>query len=164
MSAIAKNQVFTAVHTVGGLLPADMLVRISEGKDVPGSKPADYGVFGSRSVSDDAERHWEFLKSLWRDLRKQLPVEKDGTPAGDPTGLALSQWVMPLFDELGFGRLGEVGSGRIVADDDLDKVFPLSHRWHHVPIHVPAWGAELDKRPGGAGGGTSRRSLWFRKH
>ncbi|WP_304455459.1 DNA methyltransferase [Nocardiopsis sp. YSL2] len=151
MSAIAKNQVFTAVHTVGGLLPADMLVRIAEGKDVPGSKPADYGVVGSRSVSDDAERHWEFLKSVWKDLRKQLPAEKDGTPAGDPTGLALSQWVMPLFDELGFGRLGEVGSGRIVADDDPEKVFPLSHRWHHVPIHVPSWGTELDKRPGGAG-------------
>ncbi|GAA1467251.1 N-6 DNA methylase [Nocardiopsis exhalans] len=151
MSAIAKNQVFTAVHTVGGLLPADMLVRIAEGKDVAGSKPSDYGVVGSRSVSDDAERHWEFLKSVWKDLRKRLPTEKDGTPAGDPTGLALSQWVLPLFDELGFGRLGEVGSGRVVADDDPEKVFPLSHRWHHVPIHVPVWGTELDKRPGGAG-------------
>ena len=42
MSATARNQVFSAVHTVGGLLPADMLVRISEGKDVSGSKPADY--------------------------------------------------------------------------------------------------------------------------
>ena len=29
MSATARNQVFSAVHTIGGLLPADMLVRIS---------------------------------------------------------------------------------------------------------------------------------------
>ncbi|GAB3732701.1 Eco57I restriction-modification methylase domain-containing protein [Nocardiopsis nanhaiensis] len=151
MSAIARNQVFTAVHTVGGLLPADMLVRIAEGKDVPGSKPADYGVVGSRSVSDDAERHWEFLRSVWKELRRQLPADSDGTPAGDPTGLALSQWVLPLFDELGFGRLGEVGSGGITADDDPEKVFPLSHRWQHVPIHVSVWGTELDRRPGGAG-------------
>jgi methylase of polypeptide subunit release factors len=151
MSAIAKNQVFTAVHTVGGLLPADMLVRIAEGKDVPGSKPSDYGVVGSRSVSDDAERHWEFLKSVWKDLRKQLPADADGAPAGDPTGLALKQWVEPLFAELGFGRLPEIGATGVVADDDPEKVFPLSHRWQHVPIHVPVWGSELDKRPGGAG-------------
>lgn len=151
MSAIARNQVFSAVHTVGGLLPADMLVRIAEGKDVPGAKPADYKVVGSRSVNDDAERHWEYLKSVWKDLRKQLPADKDGSPASDPTGLALTQWVEPLFSELGFGVLTSVAGGSITADDDPEKTFPLSHRWRHVPIHVPVWGTELDKRPGGAG-------------
>ncbi|WAE75498.1 N-6 DNA methylase [Streptomonospora nanhaiensis] len=151
MSAIARNQVFSAVHTVGGLLPADMLVRIAEGKDVPGAKPADYKVVGSRSVNDDAERHWEYLKSVWKDLRKQLPADKDGSPASDPTGLALTQWVEPLFSELGFGVLTSVAGGSITADDDPEKTFPLSHRWRHVPIHVPVWGTELDRRPGGAG-------------
>ncbi|MEU0241867.1 DNA methyltransferase [Nocardiopsis sp. NPDC006198] len=151
MSAIARNQVFSAVHTVGGLLPADMLVRIAEGKDVPGAKPADYKVVGSRSVNDDAERHWEYLKSVWKDLRKQLPADKDGSPASDPTGIALTQWVEPLFGELGFGVLTTVAGGSITADDDPEKTFPLSHRWRHVPIHVPVWGTELDRRPGGAG-------------
>ena len=48
MSVIARNQVFSAVHTVGGLLPADMLLRISEGgKGVPGCLPADYKVIGA---------------------------------------------------------------------------------------------------------------------
>ena len=150
MSAIAKNQVFTAVHTVGGLLPADMLVRIAEGKDVPGSKPADYGVILG-SVTDEAERHWAYFKGLWRELRKQLPTEADGTPATDHTGIALNRWVLPLFNELGFGLLPEVGGGGFVADDDAEKVFPLSHRWQHVPIHVPTWASDLDKRPGGAG-------------
>ncbi|MCY9784213.1 N-6 DNA methylase [Nocardiopsis sp. EMB25] len=151
MSAIAKNQVLTAVHTVGGLLPTDMLLRIAEGRDVPGAKPADYGVVGSRSVADEAERHWDYFKSLWRDLRKQLPPGDDGAPASDPTGIALTNWVLPLFNELGFGLLPEAGAGSIVADDDAEKVFPLSHRWQHVPIHVPTWATELDRRPGGAG-------------
>ena len=152
MSATTRNQVFTAVHTVGGLLPADMLVRISEGKDVPGSKPADYGLPSSRSVRDEAERSWEYLKPLWRELRKRLPEDRDtGVPASDPTGLAENDWLTPLWRELGFGRLTHIGAAGITADSDAEKKFPVSHRWHHVLIHQTAWNAELDKRPGGAG-------------
>ncbi|WNM29953.1 DNA methyltransferase [Streptomyces sp. Li-HN-5-11] len=152
MSATTRNQVFTAVHTVGGLLPADMLIRISEGKDVPGSKPADYGLPSSRSVRDEAERSWEYLKPLWRELRKHLPEDREtGVPAADPTGRADADWLAPLWRELGFGRLTAVGAAGITADSDAEKKFPVSHRWHHALIHQAAWNAELDKRPGGAG-------------
>ncbi|MCX5150080.1 N-6 DNA methylase [Streptomyces sp. NBC_00320] len=152
MSATTRNQVFTAVQTVGALLPADMLVRISEGKDVPGSKPADYGLPTSRSVRDEAERSWEYLKPLWRDLRKRLPEqEPTGLPAADPTGLAGSDWLTPLWRELGFGPLTPVGAAGITADSDAEKSFPISHRWRHALIHQAAWNAHLDKRPGGAG-------------
>ncbi|MET9371468.1 DNA methyltransferase [Streptomyces griseoflavus] len=152
MSATTRNQVFTAVHTVGGLLPADMLVRISEGRDVPGSKSADYGLPSSRSVRDEAERSWEYLKPLWRDLRKHLPEDTEtGVPAGDPTGRADTDWLAPLWRELGFGRLTPVGPAGITADSDTEKKFPVSHRWGHALIHQTAWNAELDKRPAGAG-------------
>ncbi|MEU3147275.1 hypothetical protein [Streptomyces sp. NPDC006999] len=152
MSATTRNQVFTAVHTVGGLLPADMLVRISEGRDVPGSKPADYGLPSSRSVRDEAERSWEYLKPLWRDLRKRLPEDTEtGVPAGDPTGRAQADWLAPLWQELGFGRLTPVGPAGITADSDAEKKFPVSHRWGHALVHQTAWNAELDKRPAGAG-------------
>ncbi|WP_406200379.1 N-6 DNA methylase [Streptomyces europaeiscabiei] len=152
MSAVTRNQVFTAVHTVGGLLPADMLVRISEGKDVPGSKPADYGLPSSRSVRDEAERSWEYLKPLWRDLRKHLPEDREtGDPAADPTGRTGSDWLAPLWRELGFGPLTHVGPSGITADSDTEKKFPVSHRWRHALIHQTAWNANLDKRPGGAG-------------
>ncbi|MBJ6622583.1 Eco57I restriction-modification methylase domain-containing protein [Streptomyces sp. DHE17-7] len=152
MSATTRNQVFTAVHTVGGLLPADMLLRISEGKDVPGSKPADYGMPSSRSVRDEAERSWEYLKPLWRDLRKHLPEDTEtGVPASDPTGRADTDWLAPLWRELGFGRLTPVGPAGIAADSDAEKRFPVSHRWGHALVHQTAWNAELDKRPAGAG-------------
>ncbi|GAA3981892.1 N-6 DNA methylase [Thermobifida alba] len=150
MSAIARNQVFTAVHTVGGLLPADMLARISEGRDVPGCAPADYGVVGSRSVRDEAERHWDYLKSLWKDLRTHLPVAPPAEPPSDPTGRAVREWVEPLFAELGFGRLAAVAAPGITADDGT-KTFPVSHHWRHVPVHVTAWHTDLDRRPAGAG-------------
>ncbi|MFF4480239.1 Eco57I restriction-modification methylase domain-containing protein [Streptomyces sp. NPDC001520] len=155
MSATTRNQVFSAVHTVGGLLPADMLVRISEskeGKDVPGSGPADYHVIGPRrSVRDEAERHWDYLKAVWRELREKLPVSAEADLPADPTGLAVDQWLEPLFNELGFGRLTTVAAGEYRADSDPDRVFLISHRWHHVPVHMAAWNALLDKRPGGVG-------------
>ncbi|MFW6721966.1 Eco57I restriction-modification methylase domain-containing protein [Streptomyces sp. MAR4 CNY-716] len=155
MSVTTRNQVFSAVHTVGGLLPADMLVRISEskeGKDVPGSGPADYHVIGPRrSVRDEAERHWGYLLGVWRELREKLPVSAEADLPADPTGHAIGQWLEPLFNELGFGRLTTVASGEYRADSDPDRVFPLSHRWHHVPVHMAAWNAVLDKRPGGVG-------------
>ncbi|MET7863698.1 Eco57I restriction-modification methylase domain-containing protein [Micromonospora taraxaci] len=150
MSATARNQVFSAVHTIGGLIPADMLLRIAEGKDVTGSKPADYRVVGSRSVRDDAERHWDYLKSIWKDLRDKLPVAPEAETPADPTGLAVTQWLEPLFDELGFGRLAALGAAGI-ASDDGGKTFAISHRWQHVPMHLAPWNATLDKRPGGAG-------------
>ncbi|MFJ8989957.1 Eco57I restriction-modification methylase domain-containing protein [Streptomyces sp. NPDC102279] len=129
-----------------------MLVRISEGKDVPGSKPADYGLPSSRSVRDEAERSWEYLKPLWRDLRKHLPEDREtGQPAGDPTGRAEADWLAPLWRELGFGPLTQVGSAGIAADSDAEKKFPVSHRWRHALIHQTAWNADLDKRLGGAG-------------
>ncbi|MEV4467379.1 DNA methyltransferase [Micromonospora echinofusca] len=147
MSATARNQVFTAVHTIGGLLPADMLVRIAEGRDVSGCKPGDYRVVGARSVRDDAERHWDWLKSLWKDLRGKLPAVPEAETPADPTGLAVSQWLEPLFSELGFGRLSALAGG--IASDDGAKTFPISHRWNHVPVHLAAWNATLDKRPPG---------------
>ncbi|MDT0329194.1 Eco57I restriction-modification methylase domain-containing protein [Nocardiopsis lambiniae] len=150
MSAIARNRVFESAQTVGGLLPADMLVRISEGKDVEGAKPADYGVRVG-SVSDEAERRWEYLKGVWRELRKKLPVEGTGEgPAIDSVNAARPQWVEPLFNELGFGWLN-AGPGEGIASDDGAKRFKITHLWQHVPIHVVAWHADLDKRPGGAG-------------
>ncbi|WP_433287785.1 Eco57I restriction-modification methylase domain-containing protein [Pseudonocardia sp. CA-142604] len=150
MSAIARNQVFSAVHTVGGLLPADLLVRISEGKDVSGCKPADYRIAGSRSLRDEAERHWDYLRSLWTELRQTLPAAPEADLPADPTRSAFAHWLAPLFDTLGFGVLSATGASGITSDDE-SKTFAISHRWNHVPVHLIAWNAELDKRPGGAG-------------
>lgn len=146
MSAVARTQVFSAIHTVGGLLPADMLARVAEGKDVPGSLPADYGVVGRRSVRDEAERHWDYLRSLWIELRERLPGAPESETPVDATGLARNQWLLPLFRELGFGELIPLGAGGIVADDG-GKTFPVSHRWTHVPVHLTGWQTLLDRRP-----------------
>ena len=149
-SAIAANQVFTSIHVVGGLLPADMLVRIADGKDISGSRPADYHVVGARSVQDDAERHWDYLKGAWRALRGAL-----GDDGHDPAGLATENWLLPLFEEHGFGRLQRLPDG--IHADDRTRVFPVTHRWEHIPVHLADWDADLDRRP--AGGGLPPQSM-----
>ncbi|GAA0901089.1 Eco57I restriction-modification methylase domain-containing protein [Streptomyces thermoalcalitolerans] len=149
MSAATRTALaFTAVTTVGGLLPADMLLRIAEARNLPGTKSADYGLPASVPVRDEAERAWEYLKPLWRDLRTALPSDPTtGAPAADPTGRAHTDWLAQLFRKLDFGTLTEVGPDGIPADSDPDKRFPVSHRHGPALIHLIPWNQELDKRP-----------------
>ncbi|MEU1701970.1 Eco57I restriction-modification methylase domain-containing protein [Streptomyces pseudogriseolus] len=150
MSAAATRTAlaFTAVTTVGGLLPADMLLRIAEARNLPGTKPADYGLPASVPVRDEAERAWEYLKPLWRELRAALPSDPvTGAPSADPTGRAGSDWLAQLFRKLDFGALTEVGTAGIPADSDPEKRFPVSHRHGPALVHLVPWNQELDKRP-----------------
>ncbi|MEU9178916.1 DNA methyltransferase [Streptomyces sp. NPDC048550] len=150
MSATTRHQVFTAVHTVGALLPADMLVRVSQGtvtKELRGLAPADYRIPGNRSVRDEAERHWDYLKSLWSEVRDRLPAAPESSVRADSTGYARANWVEPLFEALGFGRLTPVGAAGIASADGT-KTFPVSHRRDHTLIHLTAWNTTLDKRGG----------------
>jgi Eco57I restriction-modification methylase len=140
----ASSQVLTSVRTVGGLLPADMLIRVAEGKDVSGSRPADYHVVGVRSVRDAAERHWDFLKGAWRALRDAI-----GDSGHDSSGLAIENWLLPLFEEHGFGRLERIPAG--IQSTDQAATFPVTHRWRHVPVHLVSWNTDLDHRPPGGG-------------
>ncbi|MFC9529111.1 Eco57I restriction-modification methylase domain-containing protein [Streptomyces sp. NPDC056975] len=147
MSAATRTApAFTSVTTVGGLLPSDMLLRITETRNLPGTKPADYGLPASVAVRDEAERAWEYLKPLWRDLRAALPSDPvTGAPVTDPTGRAGTDWLSQLFRKLDFGALTAVGAAGIPADSDAAKRFPVSHRHGAALIHQVPWNQKLDK-------------------
>ncbi|MFJ9885301.1 Eco57I restriction-modification methylase domain-containing protein [Streptomyces sp. NPDC091287] len=149
MSAATRTALaFTSISTVGGLLPADMLLRVAEARNLPGTRPADYGLPASVPVRDEAERAWEYLKPLWRELRAALPSDpKTGVPAADPTGRAGTDWLAQLFRKLDFGALTEIGGAGVPADSDPDKRFRISHRHGPALVHQVAWNQELDKRP-----------------
>ena len=149
MATTASTQVFTSIRTVGALLPADMLIRIADGKDVSASTPADYHLVGVRSITDAAERHWDYLKGAWLALHDM----RQGNT--DPAGLAIENWLLPLFDEHGYGRLTRLPSG-ITADDGI-RTFPVSHSWQHLVIHLVPWHQDLDKRT--ADGGLPPQSM-----
>ncbi|GAA1086862.1 Eco57I restriction-modification methylase domain-containing protein [Nocardiopsis metallicus] len=147
----------SAVRSVGSIMPADMLLRIFDGRDVEGGRPADYGAIGTRSVEDEAERLWHELRGAWWVLRRTLPGrEEHGQLPADPTRSALRGWVEPLFVALGFGRLAGLRISGIPADDDPGRVFPMTHRYQRLLITVAPWDTELDAR--GRDGSASPQS------
>ena len=120
----------------------DMLRRIADSRDVSASKPADYHVVGVP-------------------LRSRTPPNVTGTISRAPGGRCgnsvgarwrprpalrlASNWLLPLFDEHGFGRLPALHDG--IRSDDETTVFLVTHAWQHLPIHLVGWDQKLDERP-----------------
>lgn len=144
----ARTLVTDTVATVGGLLPYDLLVRIKEGKEQSGtSRPADYRLFAKgESVRDAAERSWGYLRGVWAAYQDALARDGADDDAGvHAVGLTTERWLLPLFEQLGFGALSAVPEPGLPAHDDT-KDFPVSHAWAHVPVHLTGWNVPLDVR------------------
>ncbi|MFI6434135.1 Eco57I restriction-modification methylase domain-containing protein [Streptomyces sp. NPDC050759] len=145
--SLAKTVVTDSVLTVGGLLPPDMLTRVRDGKDVPGAQPKDYGLFAANdTVRDAAERSWAYLKGVWTAyqdaLDKDGALDNTGVPA---VGVTIERWLLPLFEQLGYGRLANAPTGGLMSADG-EKRFAVSHVWQAVPVHLTGWNVELDRR------------------
>src|SRR5262249_39893186 len=81
-------------------------------------------------------------------------------PANDPgTSVTRERWLLPLFQELGYGRLPLAK-----AIELEDKKYPISHSWSHVPIHLVGCRIELDRRtPGIAGAAQASPHRWVQE-
>lgn len=145
--SLAKTIVTDSVLTVGGLLPPDMLTRVRDGKDVTGAQPSDYGLFAANdTVRDAAERSWSYLKGVWAAFQDQLAKDgadrNDGIPA---VGVTVERWLLPLFEQLGYGRLPDA-PGEGLPSADGEKRFAVSHVWQGTPVHLTGWNVDLDRR------------------
>ena len=153
-----NHNAFTTIHTEGALLPVDLLQRISENdKNLEGLDPESYHLAPGEKLNEAINRSWNRLNGLWgafQAARGQLGT----TDAG--TALTRERWLLPLFQELGFGRLSTSKAVEIEG-----KFYPISHRWHTaiaaVPLHLVGCGIDLDRRTPGAAGAsrTSPHSL-----
>lgn len=149
-----NRNTFTTIHTEGALLPVDLLQRISENdKNLEGLNPESYHLAPGEKLNEAINRSWNRLSGLWgafQAARGRL----GSTDAG--TTLTRERWLLPLFQELGFGRLSTSKAVEIEG-----KSYPISHRWQNVPLHLVGCRIELDKRTPGAAGAsrTSPHSL-----
>lgn len=164
MQTISRTT-FTTVTTEGAILPADLLQRIVDGRDLDGLKPTDYHLAPNERLNEAINRSWNRLLGVWESFderRQALPEYDRGTT------LTRESWLLILLDELGFGRPTFVSS--LSVDGEADEGdgegeaarYPISHQWQHVPLHMISFRQSLDKVDDGnqrlRGGARFRRS------
>lgn len=140
-----NRNTFTTIHSEGALLPVDLLQRISENDPgLEGLTPESYHLAPGEKINAAINRSWNRLSGLWgafQTARGRLGPSDAGTT------LTRERWLLPLFQELGFGRLSTAKAVEIEG-----KSYPISHRWQNIPIHLIGCGLELDKRTPGVAG------------
>lgn len=149
-----NRNTFTTIHTEGALLPVDLLQRISgNDKNLEGLLPESYHLAPGEKLTETINRSWNRLYGLWgafQAARSNLGSNDAGTT------ITRERWLLPLFQELGFGRLSTTRAVEIEG-----KSYPISHAWQNIPLHLVGCGLDLDKRTPGAAGAarTSPHSL-----
>ncbi len=130
---------FSSLKIVGGLLPADLLGRVSAGDpQVPGTGPQTYGLEHGESVRRQASRSWLYLLEVWQDFKRR--VEGPGAAEAVSARVTRERWLRILLRELGFH---EMAGGGFELEG---KSFPVSHRSGHVPVHLLGWATDLDHK------------------
>jgi hypothetical protein len=135
---------FLTIRAEGALLPVDLLQRVvGNDSDLGRLTPESYHLSGEK-LNEAINRSWNRLLGAWAAFR----VGMEKLPEGDPgTSVTREKWLLPLFDELDYGRL------QITKAIDIEgKSYAISHGWNEVPIHLVGCGAELDRRSAGVTG------------
>ncbi|MHC4063979.1 MAG: hypothetical protein ACYSUI_05690 [Planctomycetota bacterium] len=130
-----RNSNFQTVHTEGGLLPADQLSRIAI-SDADGVTPADYDLPPGEKVNEAISQCWARLCKHWADFqesRASLPEDQPGTD------ITNQKWILPLFRELGYGKLMTSKAPEIDG-----KTYPITRYYGHLPIHFVGCNIALD--------------------
>ena len=135
---------FLTIRAEGALLPVDLLQRIVENdSELGGLTPESYHLSGEK-LNEAINRSWNRLLGAW----VAFSVAKEKLPEGDAgTSVTREKWLLPLFDELDYGRLQTTK-----AIDIEGKSYAISHGWNDVPIHLVGCRAELDRRSAGVTG------------
>jgi hypothetical protein len=141
----SSGDFFTTVRTEGGLLPADFIQRLSDPRaGIEGLSPESYHLATGEKINEAASRSWNRLVGAWLAFQE---VTK-GFPEGDPgTSVTREKWLLPLFQELGYGRLLTTRAVEIEG-----KAYPVSHLWHKTPIHLVGRNVDLDRPTRGVAG------------
>jgi len=139
------GDIFTTIRTEGALLPAEILRRIVEGdRKLEGLDPESYHLEKSEKINEAVNRAWFRCLGAWRTFRAAAEKLTD-SDAG--TTLTRERWLLILFQELGYGRLLAAKAQEIGGN-----TYPISHLWHHTPIHLVSFRQDLDRRTPGVAG------------
>jgi len=142
-----SRNTFASIHTEGSLLPPDLLQRVLAGdKELGGLTPSDYHLAQGEKLNEAINRSWNRLQGAWAAFQ----ASRNRLGRNDPgTTLTRERWLLPLFQELNFGRLAITKAIEIEK-----KAYPISHGWEKVPIHLVGCRVDLDSRTTGVAGAS----------
>jgi hypothetical protein len=139
------REVFTTIRSEGALLPADFLKKVVGPKaTLEGLSPADYHLPGTEKLNEAASRAWNHLIGVWAAFQS---ASRELKPGDRTTTITREKWLLPLFQELGYGRLQAARAAEIEG-----RPYPLSHSWQQTPIHLVGRDVDLDRRTPGVAG------------
>src|SRR5450432_1943126 len=141
---------FPNVTSEGALLPIDVLQRIAQFDITLGGISAESYHHDGEKLNEVINDAWLHVLRAWntfQTLRSRLPESDAGTT------LTRERWLLPLFNELGYGRLFTMKP--LEADG---KSYPISHGWQHLPIHLVSYRTDLDQLSSRCGTGEYRYS------
>ena len=146
-----SRNIFLTIHTEGALLPADLLQRILAGdKGLDGLTPDSYHLPPGEKLNEAINRAWNRLQGAWAAFQTSRGRLKEGDPG---TTLTRERWLLPLFQELSYGRLQTAKAIEIEG-----KSYPISHTWGTAelptPIHLVGCGVDIEKRQAGVSGAS----------
>ena len=108
------SDTFVGVRVQGGLLPTGVLTRISVG-DMDGSATVDYHLAGGESVRDAANRVWAYMRGVWVRFQDELSGLGNADAA---IGLTRERFLLPLLNQLDYGRVSPAPAGGLAVGDD----------------------------------------------
>lgn len=143
--ATRSRDSFITIRSEGAILPADLLRRIVDGgSGLDGLTPSSYHLVEGERLNEAINHSWSRLLGLWASFRGAVAKL---APSDAATGLTRDRWLLPLFQELGYGRLQVAKAVEING-----KSYALSHSWGHAPIHLVGCRVDLDRRSPGVAG------------
>ncbi len=130
---------FVAVTSEGGLLPSDFLQELLKpGSGTLGLEPTSYHLAEGEKLNEAVSRSWSRLKGCWASFKKSVAAKPEGASTTTETR---ERWLLPIFQELNFGRLPAARAIEIEG-----KSYAISHQWENVPVHLLGSTVDLDKR------------------
>ena len=146
---LRSRELFSTIHTEGGLLPGNLLQRVADGDpQLDGLDPASYHLPSGERLNEAITRSWTRLQGAWRgfaEARAELPADQGGA------AMTRERWLQPLFNELGYGRL--VSEPAIEIES---KRYPVFSRWQNTPIHLVGVNVPIDRRSKGVAGASNQ--------
>ncbi len=136
--------IYPSIRIEGSILSPDLIDRLEE---LPGQRPADFGLDSGSKVKDEIARAWADAQDYWRIFHRKLEALRPDSPATTETR---NLWIVPLLGllkyDLEFQKAGAELNG---------KTYAISHRITNrgqTPLHVVGYrdAAGLDRKPANA--------------